>query len=303
MKKVWTRATQRYQHLPGVLRYLLLMGAMTATVAVAGQRLTLEQCLERALASSPDVNEVQTEIRIAESQLAQAKAGRLPQATFTSLNGIVNGAKGDAVTGSTTSHYGPFSKGELEIIQPLYTFGRLSSEILAASHGVEAKRAATQNARAATIATVKELSYNLLLSRQLKELLDEVQTSFTKALATAEKRLEASEGTITQQDILKLRIGLSSVTREVYTLERAIAVTRGALMRQLGIPLEDDFDIAETRLEPVTLQLQPLGRYPSSGHRPTRGWPGSPPGTCRGGPQCLLPVLLRGRWPALCQSA
>src|SRR5713226_8495967 len=101
MKKVWTRATQRYQYLPGVLMCLLLMGAMTATAAAAGQRLTLEQCLERALTSSPDVNEVQTEIRIAESQLAQAKAGRLPQATFTSLNGIVNGAKGDAFTGRT----------------------------------------------------------------------------------------------------------------------------------------------------------------------------------------------------------
>ncbi len=238
------------------------MGATAATAATPGQRLTLEQCLERALTYSPDVNEVQTEIRIAESQLAQAKAGRLPQATFTSLNGIVNGAKGDAVNGRTDNgNLGPFSKGELEIIQPLYTFGRLSSEILAASHGVDAKRAATQNARAATIAMVKELYYNLLLSRQLKELLDEVQENFTKALATAEKRLEAGQGTITQQDILKLRIGLSSVTREVYTLDRAIAVTRGALMRQLGIPLDAAFDIAETRLEPVTLQLQPLGRY------------------------------------------
>jgi len=160
------------------------------------------------------------------------------------------------VTGSTTSHYGPFSRGELEIIQPLYTFGRLSSEILAASRGVDVKRAATQNAREVTIAAVKELYYNLLLSRQLKALLDEVQENFTKALTTAEKRLEAGEGTITQQDILKLRIGLSSVAREVYTLERAIAVTRGALMRQLGIPFEDDFDIVETRLEPVTVQLQ-----------------------------------------------
>src|SRR6266446_3596167 len=252
---------QRYQPLSGVLIGILLLGAMAAMAAAPGQRLTLEQCLERALTYSPDVNEVQTEIRIAESQLAQAKAGRLPQANFTGINGVVNGAKGNAVTGSTTSHYGPFSKGELEIIQPLYTFGRLSSEILAASRGVDVKRAATQNARAATIATVKELYYNLLLSRQLKALLDEVQENFTKALTTAEKRLEAGEGTITQQDILKLRIGLSSVSREVYTLERAIAVTRGALMRQLGIPFEDDFDIAETSLEPVTVQLQPLARY------------------------------------------
>jgi outer membrane protein TolC len=260
--RVWQQETQRYRFLPGLLIGLLLIGAMEAAAASSGQRLTLEQCLERALTYSPDVNEAQTDIRIAESQLAQAKAGRLPQANFTSINGIVNGATGNAVTGRTdNSDLGPFTRGELEIVQPLYTFGRLSSEILAASRGVDAKRAATQSTREATIAAVKELYYNLVLGRQLKELLDEVRENFTKALDTAEKRLETGEGTITQQDILKLRIGLASVTREVYTLDRAITVTRSALLRQVGMPSTDDTDIADTRLEPVTVQLQPLGSY------------------------------------------
>jgi outer membrane protein TolC len=259
---VWQRRTQRYRFWPGVCLALFLLGVMAAITAASGRRLTLEQCLERALTSSPDITEAQTEIRIAESQLAQAKAGRLPQAHFTSINGIVNGATGNAVNGrSDNSDLGPFTRGDLEIVQPLYTFGRISSEIIAASRGVDAKRAATQNAREATIATVKELYYNLLLSRQAKELLDEVRENFSKALATAEKRLETGESTITQQDILKLRIGLASVTREVYTLERAIAVARLALLRQVGLPLTDDTDIVDTRLEPVTVQLQPLGRY------------------------------------------
>ena len=165
--KVWQRETQRYRFLPGFSSSSSCMGAMEASAASPGQRLTLEQCLERALTYSPDVTEAQTEIRIAESQLAQAKAGRLPHANFTSINGIVNGATGNAVNGRTdNSDLGPFTRGELEVVQPLYTFGRLSSEILAASRGVDAKRAATQNARDATIATVKELYYNLLLSRQ-----------------------------------------------------------------------------------------------------------------------------------------
>ena len=256
------RAMWRPRLWQSFLVLLLLMGAMVASAASPGQRWTLEQCLERAIAVSPEVNEAQVEIRIAESQLAQAKAGRLPQATFTSLNGIINGAHGNAVTGRTDNNdIGPFTRNELEVVQPLYTFGRLSSEIRAASRGVDSKRAATQNARAVTIATVKELYYNLLLSRQLKALLDEVQENFTKAITTAEKRVEAGEGTITQQDILKLRIGLASVAREVYTLARAITMTRAALMRQLGIPFADDFDIADTELELVTVQLQPLVYY------------------------------------------
>src|SRR5262252_5754790 len=162
------RREMRRPHLwQSCLVVLLLMGTMMAPAASQGQRWTLEQCLERASTYSPEVNEAQAEIRIAESQLAQAKAGRLPQATFTSINGIINGAHGNAVTGRTdNSDIGPFTKGELEVVQPLYTFGRLASEIRAAGHGVDAKRAATQNARDATIAMAKELYYNLLLSRQ-----------------------------------------------------------------------------------------------------------------------------------------
>ena len=64
---------------------------------------------------SPEVSEAVAERRIAESQLSQAKAGRLPQVTYTSLNGIVNAARGDAVNGHTDNDdLGPFTMGELE---------------------------------------------------------------------------------------------------------------------------------------------------------------------------------------------
>jgi outer membrane protein TolC len=233
-----------------------------SAAAAQGTRWTLEQCLERALSHSPEVNEAVAEKRIAESLLSQAKAGRLPQVTYTSLNGIINGAEGDAVNGRIhNDDLGPFTRGELEIIQPLYTFGRLQNEIRAATMGVETKHAATKKTRDMVVATVKELYYNLLLSRQIQALLTEVQEQFTKALETAEQRLEAGESAITQQDILKLRIGLAGVTKETYTLERAIAVTKEALLYQLGLSLKADFDIAETGLEPVMLQLQPLDVY------------------------------------------
>jgi outer membrane protein TolC len=250
---------------------VMIVGACSAVPSVYGARWTLEQCLEQALNHSPEVNEALIEIRIAESQLTQAKAGRLPQVTYTSLNGIVNAARGDAVSGRTDDEdLGPFTKGELEVVQPLYTFGRLQNEIRAATLSIETRQAATKKVRDAVVATVKELYYNLVLSRQTKVLLTEVQEHFTKALETAEQRLEAGEATITQQDILKLRIGLAGVTKETYTLERAVAVTKEALLHQLGLGATVDFDIADTTLEPVMLQLRPLDTYLAQAdtHRP-----------------------------------
>jgi outer membrane protein TolC len=247
----------------GVIAMILLFPSVgQRAVAVDKGGWTLEQCLEYALVHGGDVQESEADVRIAESQLAQAKAGRWPRATFTNTSGAVNAARGDAVNGHTDDDdIGPFTQNELEVIQPLYNFGRIRAEIRAAARGVDAKRAATSQTRDATIARVKELYYTLLFSRQIKALLDEVKDNFTTALTTAEQRLESGEGTITQQDVLKLRIGLAGVSREVFTLARAATVTHSALRRQLGLPWGAEFDIAETSLEPVTVQLQPLAEY------------------------------------------
>lgn len=253
--------------LAGVSLFILLIltGTTQAPAQTGQQRWTLVQCLERALEVSLDVHEAQADIQIAASQLAQARAGRLPRAKFTGIlsltKGTEEGDQGAAISGDTTNDLGPLSRGELEIVQPIYTFGRLRSEIRAASQGVAVGRAASEKARDAVLAAIKELYYNLLFSRQIKDLLTDVQENFNKALETAEERLQNQAENITQQDVLKLRIGLAGVTQEVLTLERAISVTREALRQQLVLPLEVPFDIADTRLKPVELDLQPLGTY------------------------------------------
>lgn len=255
----------------GLFTAILLASTTKALAQADTQRWPLAQCLERAFEVSPEVHVALAEVQIAESQLAQAKAGRLPQVKITGLTGIVNGTDGEGFEARTDDDdLGPFFKGELEVIQPLYTFGRLRHEIRAAMQGVTTKQAATDKAREAALAAVKELYYNLLFSRQIKDLLSESQENFTKALETAEERLEADEGNVTQADVLRLRIGLAGVTKEVFTLERAIQVTRAALKRQLGLSSDTPFDIADTRLEPVELHLQPLTVYQEqiAQHRP-----------------------------------
>ncbi len=258
---------QRWRHNLIIRRSsVLTVFLFTSVLAVGAQprdpRWTLEQSLQHALKSSPDVHAALAEKQIALSQLGRAKAGRLPRATFTGILSPITGAEGNAVNGDTDGDdFGPFSKGKLEVVQPLYTFGRLRHEIRAAMQAVASQDAAMERARHAVIVAIKELHYNLALSHQLKDLLDESLKNFTKAVDKVEERLEAEEGSVTVQDLLRLRIGQAGVAKEIFTLDRAIIVTREALKRQLGLPRETDFAPADTRLEPVELQLQPLASY------------------------------------------
>lgn len=246
----------------GLLMALLLISPTQLRAQSYPQRWTLTQCIERALQFGPEIHEALADVQIAETQLTQAKMGRLPQAKVTGTSGVVSGTEGEGFEArSDKSDLGPFFKGELEVVQPLYTFGRLRSEIQAAIQGVATRQAATDTARHAVVAAVKELYYNLLFSRRIKEILDESHENYRKALETAEERLQAQAENITQADVLRLRIGLAGISKERFTLQRAIEVAREALKRQLGLPSELVFELVDTRLKPVRLHLQPLPVY------------------------------------------
>lgn len=245
-----------------IILSLILISAIRLSAQINSPRWTLEQSLERALKTSPTVHVALADEHIAMNQLDRAKAGQLPRVTFTGLLSPITNAEGDAVTGNTTkSKFGPYSFGKLEVIQPLYTFGLLRNEIQAARHGLTSKEAATAKARHAVIVAIKELYYNLLLSHQIKELLDESHGNFTTAVTQVEERLDADAGNVTEQDLLRLRIGVSRVAKERFTLHRAIEVARAALKRHLNLSPETAFTLAENRLKSVTLQLQPLDYY------------------------------------------
>lgn len=223
---------------------------------------TLEQMLQRALETSPDVHEALANEVVAASQLGRAKAGQLPTASFTGIISPITAAHGNAVDGDTDSDdLGIFSKGDLKVIQPLYTFGRLRNEIRAARQGLLASEAATQESRHAVIFAIKELYYNLLLSYQIKDLLADSQDGFTKAMETVEERLESDEGNVTEQDLLRLRIGAASVQQEQATIDQAIAVTGKAIQRHLRITSPTPLQLASTQLNTVNINLQPLEYY------------------------------------------
>ncbi len=258
------------------LRFIVLVLSTSACVAYAqssdpDQAWTLERMLERALETSPEIHEALANEQLAASQLKRAKAGRLPTATFTGIVSPITGATGNAVDGDTDDDdFGIFSKGDLKLIQPLYAFGRLRNEIRAARQGVLANEAATQKSRQAVVFAIKELYYNLLLSYQIKELLDDSEDNFNKALEKVEERLENDEGNATEQDLLRLRIGVAGIQKEQFTLERAIAITLSALKRHLGIAAQDTFRLASTKLQTAKLELEPLDVYLSQArqHRP-----------------------------------
>ena len=92
-------------------------------------QLSLADIIKIGLEVSPKLWEQRSVIDQAEAQLGQAKAGRLPRMDYLQIAGLIPEAKGNATYSPSNrsdllTGLGPFTRLEIKINQPLYTFGK-----------------------------------------------------------------------------------------------------------------------------------------------------------------------------------
>lgn len=258
---------------------VLLSLVLPGNAGAVPLRLTLSDCIQRALAENPDLLEKRWDITLAENKVDEAVNGFFPRPNVVNITGFVPGAKGQVwdppPPGFTTSNrgdIGPFTRTLVEFTQPLYTFGKLTAGKNAAEKGLEAANAKQAENRDEVIVAIKKLYSEVLLSRTIAELLGEVVENFGKAIEEAEKRLNEESGKVTESDILKLRVGLSGVAKEVPKARNGAELGRDALARAIGLQHASDFDLSEERLVPMPAKLKTLEEYTQDVFRLSPQW-------------------------------
>ncbi len=232
----------------------------------AALKLTLVECIKRALENHPSVQEVKWEVALRESDLQQAKAGAYPTGEFTGIFGAVNDVKGSLAgnrpirTGGI-DEIGPFVRIEGQFVYPLFTWGKITNGITAATKGVEQEHANVAQKKDEAAREVKEFYYTLQYTQQVRSLLGDVRDGFQKAVTTADERMKDSKGKISQLDVLNLKIGYAGVAKEVGKLDNGIELTKAALVRVMGLPPTTSFTPAEPSLTPQAAQLKDFDYY------------------------------------------
>ena len=125
---------------------LNVLACRPSPAAEGGERVGLQEALERTLASSHVVRAAGHDVGKAEVAVRRARAERyLPEAELLVETGVVPAAKGTVLDSPDEDddfdNLGGFYKVNLKVVQPLYTFGRLKSLEEAALEGFDAQQA------------------------------------------------------------------------------------------------------------------------------------------------------------------
>jgi outer membrane protein len=251
--------------IPGVLAAGALLLLALAPVTARAQALTLKECVSRALANAPELGEAQADIALSTAKLSEAKGYRYPQIDFLGLTGPVPSARGNQISSqddiNDTDSWTWYERGDATLVQPIYTFGKISHSMAAAKHGIEVEKARREQKRNEIVLKVKEYYYGVLLARELKQLLNEVQDNLSQARDKANKLLEQNSTNVEEADLFKLDAFSGEVRKYLAEATKGETLALAALKSRVGVPPEAPLELADERLLRVGDQMAQLNSY------------------------------------------
>lgn len=231
--------------------------------------ISLEEAVKRALEVSAEIREARAGVDESRSKQTQAEAakwaqleanifgGPSPESELRSSSGVIDSK-------SETSDLvinGAFGRAQITLIQPLYTFGKISSFREAAARGIEVSEAAVDKKASEVALQVKQFYYGYLLAREIREFVDGIRDELQKALDKAERQVEAGSPGATLSDVYKLRAFLAEVDKNIGEAEEGLKLAQRAL--RMALRLEEDvaFELADEKLTPAKADPRSVESY------------------------------------------
>jgi outer membrane protein len=178
----------------GLLALSVALPDLGSAAAAAPPKLTLDQVIARALAS-PRAATTASDTDAAQARVSEADAARLPRAKVTAFGTISPEIRcvdpGCTMTEPTNFAFrfsGLFGSAQIDITQPLFTFGKITHARSAARAGVEAQRALADEAAGDLAVDAARAYWGIKTARELGAMLDDGIDEIGKALHDLEDR-------------------------------------------------------------------------------------------------------------------
>ena len=249
----------------------LLLSTLISAAGAAPPKLTLEQVIARALAS-PKAAMAEGDRDAAAARVDEADAARMPRAKATAF-GTISPEIHCSDPGCTTTDpknfalrfSGLFGSAQLDITQPLYTFGKISHARTAARAGLDAQRALVDEAAGDLAVDAAKAYWGIKTARELGAMLDDGIDEITKALGQLDERTGGkgkARPDVSIQDRQRIAVLLAEARVQRADARSAELEALAGLRALTGLP---DADLDDAELAAADRAVPPRA---ASEHRP-----------------------------------
>jgi outer membrane protein TolC len=156
---------------------------------------------------------------------------------------------------------GVFTRTEIRLVQPLYTFGKISAGINAAELGVEASRSKELGLVADVELNVRKAYWGAKLAREMLSMLDEGLDYMNEAQKKIDEELAEGSGNASVTDRLRLRTMRADIEARVLEAQRLANLAKVGLRTLIGPDAPADLDVDEAPLETQDVPARELAAY------------------------------------------
>lgn len=233
-------------------------GQETPVVAPEALTLTPAQAADLAERQALEIRQAREGIAQAQAAVGQAQSGRNLQASATIIEGRM-GPVSTVTIDSQTLELGSdtIRQAMVNVSQPLYTGGRVESQVAAARAGVSVATAQTEVTIRALRRSAVEAVFAILRAKELAGVAQRQLEANREHLRLARARFAA--GTAAQFDVVQAETQVASAEGNLVAAEVAVDQAVAGLRRVLALPQTQPV-AASAPTEPV---LQPAGDLPA----------------------------------------
>jgi OMF family outer membrane factor len=249
-----------------LLAALLLTGASPIPAAAQStpRRVPFADLATAVIQSNLQLRAAALDVAVTEAQLAQARAGRQPQVSIAGSYTRVQEQSGQSISFPNPFGSSPpvisltlppsnpnIYAARLALQYPLFTGGRIESQIALAEANVRGARAVLARLQRQAVFQAQELYLQALLGQ-------EHVTAAQRALAQAQESLRVATarvgtGAAPQFDVLQARVAVANAEQGVVRARTSVATAQAGLQVALGLPQGAPIELTDT-LEPRPVQ-------------------------------------------------
>ena len=269
--------------------YPILILVLCLPAVASARSYKLDEILDLARKGNPGLAAGEQATAGIEAQLLEAKRAWMPTGELNSLlaqapritctglqNTDVNGkpitAEQNCVQteaiGTNSSGFlnaitpaGVFTRTELKLVQPIYTFGKISAGVSAAESGVKASQSRQFGLVADLDLNVRKAYWGAKLALEILDTLKEASGYLDTAQKKIEDELSEGTGDASVTDRLRLRTMRADIDGRILEAQRMADLARSGLRTLIGPDAPSDLDVDSEPLDVVTISDRPLQRY------------------------------------------
>lgn len=252
------------------LIFLLSNSAIFAQTADT-LRLSLQDCEKLSLENNLEIEAAKLQINVARAKRTQARHLKiLPKFELKHILGPSTQAR-DSVTAfgvlmspDTSFQFKDlryYTEIELNLLQPLYTFGKLSGIDEAATYGVQVEKANLDKISQDKKLEVRKWYWNLLLQKELLIVIQDAEKEMKKAKDKIDEKLEAGAEEVSQTDVFKLKIYQYEIKKRKGEILNKMVIAKARLRMAMGVMHDVKFKLKDEYLERIDANWQELPAY------------------------------------------